>query len=148
MILTPNYPYKTKIKQKGKIYNGLEFYTRQLKVLNELKILFYLPFSTKKTITIHLFDYLDYLALAHWIKCKGKKLKNGGKYLKTNNLNYKELIILLNILIIKFNLNPTLHSMGGNRKNEMRIYISSKEVKNIIIPNVKKYFYKRISKDF
>jgi hypothetical protein len=60
----------------------------------------------------------------------------------TNNLNYKELIILLNILIIKFNLNPTLHSMGGNRKKEMRIYIRPIDVRNIIIANVKKYFCK------
>ena len=62
----------------------------------------------------------------------------------TNSLNYKELIILLNILIIKFNLSPNLHSMGGNRKNEMRIYINSKDLRNIIIPNVKQYFCKKM----
>ena len=68
----------TKKKLRGKIFYGVEFYTRQLKILNEIKILFFLPDSTKKTITIHLFDYLDYLALAHWIMCDGSKIKNGG----------------------------------------------------------------------
>ena len=142
MVLTSSYPYLTKTNQRGKIFYGLEFNTRQLQILNEIKTLFYLPGSTKKTITIHLFDYLDYLALAHWIKGDGSRLNNGGQYLNTNSLNYKELNIQLNILIIRFQLNPSLHSMGGNRKNERRIYIRPKDVRNIIIPNVKIYFCK------
>lgn len=142
MVLTSSYPYLTKTKQRGKIFYGLEFNTRQLNIINEIKTLFYLPGSTKKTITTLLFDYLDFLAFAHWIMNNGNRANNGGQYLMTNSLNYEELSILLNILIIKFNLNPTLHSMGGNRKNEMRIYIRPKDVRNIIIPNVKKYFDK------
>jgi LAGLIDADG DNA endonuclease family len=50
--------------KRGKVFFALEFQTRQLSCFNEIYTLFYL--ETKiKTIKPELYEYLDYIAIAH-----------------------------------------------------------------------------------
>jgi hypothetical protein len=50
--------------KRGKLFYALEFNTRQLKCFNEIYTLFYLD-SKIKIIKPELYDYLDYVAIAH-----------------------------------------------------------------------------------
>lgn len=137
-------PYRCKTKLKSKEFFGVEFYTRQLNCLKEIRDLFYISDNGSniwvRTLSPKIYYYFDNLALAHWIMGDGARHTNGGLYLCTNNLNAQELVLLINILILKYDLVPSLHSMGGSRSNEYRIYISRVDVQNKIRPNVEKYF--------
>jgi rRNA maturation endonuclease Nob1 len=56
-----------------------------------------------------------------------------GLILYTDNFNLQEVVLLVNILIIKFNLNPTIQK----EKNKFRIYINEKsfiKIKPFILP--------------
>jgi LAGLIDADG DNA endonuclease family len=104
--LCSGYPWNTKIIKRGKLFFGIEFNTRQLKCLNEIRTLFYSEFKIK-TIKPELYDYLDYIAIAHWIMGDGAK-RNKGITLCTNNFSFKEVVILMNILKIKFDIDSTI----------------------------------------
>ena len=45
----------------------------------------------------------------------------------TDNFTLQEVIMLINIFIIKFNINPSIHK----EKNNFRIYINEKDLKKI-----------------
>jgi len=56
-----------------------------------------------------------------------------GLILCTDNFNLQEVVLLVNILIIKFNINPTIQK----EKNKFRIYINEKsliKIKPFILP--------------
>jgi len=80
---------------------------------------------------------MNYIVLAHWIMRKGKK-KNKGLILYTDNFTLYEVIILINILILKFNIKPTLHK-NKDSKN-YRIYINKLDL-NKLIPFIIPYFH-------
>ena len=94
----------------------------------------YINYSTLKIlklkkITPDLFHYRDLISIAHWILGKGenwnKTKKNKTK--KKNNFMYwlftiKEVELLLNILLIKYNISSTIHYDN----NRPRIYIWNK----------------------
>lgn len=141
MSLTPRYPLLTKATRRGITHYQVQLETRQLKCLIEIKNIFFVSGSKRKTKTIELFDYIDYLALAHWIMGDGSK-NGSGLYLKTNSLNKYEQVIQINILIIKFRIDPRQHTKGGKRSNEYRIYINAKDMKYRIKPFVKVHFIK------
>jgi len=133
--LCSNYPWLTKTIKRGKLFYALEFQTRQLRCIIEIYTLFYYE-SKIKVIKPELYDYLDYLALAHWIMGDGAK-KNKGLTLCTDNFSYKEVVLLMNILKIKYDINTTMHK----EKNKPRIYINDKELLKIL-PYIKPYFTK------
>jgi len=131
-VFCSNYPYLCKNIKRGKLFNSLQFQTRQLKCFNEIYFLFYK--NNCKYINPELFNYIDYIALAHWIMGDGSK-KNKGITLCTDSLTFKEVIILMNILKIKFNIDSTIHL----EKYKPRIYINKLEL-NKILPYIKPYF--------
>jgi len=131
--LCSNYPWLIKTKKRGKIFFALEFQTRQLNCLNEIYYLFYSDIKNK-VIKSELFDYLDYIAIAHWIMGDGSK-RNKGITLCTDSFSVKEVVILMNILKIKYDINSTIHL----EKNKPRIYINRKELIKIL-DYVKPYF--------
>jgi hypothetical protein len=106
----------------------LSFQTRQLSCLIEIYNLFYSIIDGKwvKTIKSDLFFYIDYIVLAHWIQGDGNKHRKA-LVLNTQGFKLKEVILLINILIIKFDIRPILQNDRGN----YRIYISRKDLNNI-----------------
>lgn len=61
--------------------------------------------------------------------------KNNGITLCTDNFTLKEVVLLVNILIIKFDINPSIHK----EKNNFRIYINNKDLMKIK-PYISPYF--------
>ena len=93
--------------------------TRALPVFSFLADLFILP-NGRKGIKVDLFHYLTPKALAFWIMCDGHRTM-GGLSLCTDSYTIQELVILINILIIRYDLKCTIHKAG----NHHRIYISA-----------------------
>ena len=131
--LCSNYPWSTKTKKRGKLFFGLEFQTRQLKCFHEIYYLFYSE-EKVKNIKWELFHYLDYVAIAHWIMGDGSK-RNKGITLCTDSFSFKEVVLLMNILKIKYDVNSSIHL----EKNKPRIYINRKELGKILC-FIKPYF--------
>lgn len=120
--------YNGKSKLRGKIFYNLSFQTRQLTCLIEIYNLFYCVIDGKwvKIIKYDLFFYIDYVVLAHWIQGDGNKHRKA-LVLNTQSFNLKEVILLINILIIKFDIKPTLQKDRGH----FRIYINRKDLNKI-----------------
>lgn len=131
------YPWFTKTWKRGKIFYGIEFNTRQLKCFNEILNLFYSN-SKIKTIKSDLYDYIDYISIAYWIMGDGAK-KNKGVTLCTDSFTFKEVVILMNILKIKYNINSTILL----EKHKPRIYINNVELLKILA-NIEPYFVKSL----
>jgi len=129
---------------RGKIFYNVTIQTRQLACLMEIFHLFYV-FNNGlwlKTIKPELFFYLDYIALAYWIMGDGS-VRNKGIILCTDSFTLQEVVLLANILRIKFDINPTLHKEKGND----RIYINETDLLKIrphILPYMHKHFLYRI----
>lgn len=142
-----SYPYITKTIKRGKLFYGTSFLTRQLKSFNEIYNIFYLDidgFKDRKSINHDLFHYLDYIALAHWIQGDGAKRNKGGIVLCTDYFSLKEVVLLMNLLLIKFNIKSTVHVDNG----KARIYINKLElnkIKHLIKPYFVKSFLYKIS---
>lgn len=133
--LCSSYPHLTKTIMRGKVFFALEFQTRQLKCFNEVYTLFYSELKTK-IIRTELYEYLDYIAIAHWIMGDGSK-KNKGIVLCTDSFSYKEVVILMNILKIRYDINTSIYL----EKNKPRIYINEWELGKIL-HKIKPYFVK------
>jgi LAGLIDADG DNA endonuclease family len=130
--LCSNYPYSTKTIKRNKLFFGISFQTRQLKCLYEIYEILYE--NNKKVIKPILFDYFDYIVIAYWIMGDGAK-RNKGVILCTDNFSFKDIILLINILKIKFDLDCTIH----NDNNKYRIFINKNSL-NKIYNNIKPYF--------
>lgn len=133
--LCSNYPWLVKNRKRGKLFYAIEFQTRQLNCINEIYSIFYSE-NNKKSIKFELYEYLDYIAIAHWIMCDGSK-RNKGITLCTDSFSFKEVVILMNILIIKYNIKSSIHL----EKNKPRIYINRKEL-NKLLNYIEPYFVK------
>ena len=145
--------YESKARTRGKIFYSWSFQTRQLPCFIEIFNLFYTKRKGKivKTIKPELFFYLDYIALAHLIQGDGSS-RNKGVCLVTHGFTLKEVILLFNILIIKFDINPTIYSIKSIwdpnvykgpkpefSKVEYQIQINAKDL-NKIKPKLLPYF--------
>ena len=114
---------------RGKLFLSISFQTRQLECFNEVFNLFYKFKEGKyvKTIKPELFLYMDYIGLAHLIMGSEKFYKNNNLYLKLNSFNILDLVKLINIIKIKYDINCTLIT----KKNSSLICISNKEIKRL-----------------
>jgi hypothetical protein len=63
--------------------------------------------------------------------------RNKGITLCTDSFSDKEVVLLMNIMKIKFNINSTIH----REKNKPRIYINNKELLKVLY-YIKPYFVK------
>jgi hypothetical protein len=138
-VYCSSYPFLKKTIKRGKLFYSLEFQTRQLKSLNVIYNLFYIEnIKTKiKSISPELFHYIDYIAIAHWIQGDGAK-RNKGIILCTDCFSIKEVVLLMNILLIKFNIKSTIHFDN----NKPRIFINKIEIDKIK-HQIKPYFVNR-----
>lgn len=130
--LCSSFPYLTKTFKRGKLFLGITFQTRQLKCLQEIYEILYE--NNIKVIKPILYDYIDYIVIAYWIMGDGAK-RNKGVILCTDNFLLKEIILLMNILKIKFDLDCTIHKDN----NKYRIFINKKSLLKIF-NNIKPYF--------
>lgn len=106
--------YSSKNVLRGKLHYSLTLQTRQLSCLNEIVHLMYVKRvgcknGWVKTIKPDLFFYFNYISLAHLIQGDGSS-RNKGVCIITYGYTLPEVVILLNIMIIKFNINPTIYS--------------------------------------
>jgi TRAP-type mannitol/chloroaromatic compound transport system permease small subunit len=144
-IFNSSYPILIKRILRNKIFYSICFKTRQLNCFNKYYTLFY--FNNKKTIKPELFNYIDYISLAHWIQGDGSKSRKG-LILCTDSYSIKEVIILMNILKIKFQIDSSIHyhtSISPNnkiiKKKVPRIYINGKNLEKMK-SFIKPYFVK------
>ena len=138
-------PMAAKTVTRGKIFYSVFLQTRQLACLNEIFNLFYLTENDQviKTVKQELFFYMDYMVLAHWIMGDGSK-RAKGIVLCTDNFSLQEVVLLVNILILKFDINPTIQ----REKNKFRIYINGKslmKIKPFILPYFVDHFLYKIN---
>jgi hypothetical protein len=80
---------------RGKSFRAITIQTRQLRSLVEIRSLFKLQGAKNewvRAIQPDLFFYLDYIALAHWIKGDGAK-HNRGIILCTDGFKIEEVIL-------------------------------------------------------
>lgn len=143
--LCSSLPMSAKTITRGKIFYSVYLQTRQLACLNEIYNLFYLANNSQiiKTVKQELFFHMDYLVLAHWIMGDGSK-RAKGLILCTDNFNLQEVVLLVNILILKFDINPTIQK----EKNKFRIYINEKslmKIKPFIVPYFVDHFLYKIN---
>jgi hypothetical protein len=124
--LCSHLPYICKNIKRGKLFYSVSFQTRRLVCINEIFNLFYDDINNRKIIKEELIHYLDYVVLAHWIMGDGAKTKKG-LVLCTDNFTLKEVIMLMNMLLIKLNIKSTIKK---DKKN-YRIYINGNELDKI-----------------
>lgn len=129
-------PMWAKHLKRGKFFFSLSLQTRQLDCLMEIYNLFYIKNKNLiiKTIKPELALYMDYIILAHWIMGDGSNRK-GGLVLCTDNFSIQEITILVNILILTFDISPTIQK----DKDKFRIFIGKKD-KIKIKPHVLPFF--------
>jgi hypothetical protein len=114
-------PYITKTFLHKKAHYALSFTTRSLNCITELYELFYL--EGKKIVPKNLYELLTWEALAHLI-C-GDGTYSSGITLQTQCFTIEELVLIINVLIIKFGLECSIHKQA----NYSVIYIKSKSIK-------------------
>lgn len=141
ILLGANIPLLIKRTLRGKTHYSVYFRTRQLKCLEEFYNLFYKKVNTKyvKSLSPQLYDYFDDIAFAHWIMGDGSKI-NSGLVICTDSFDIKSIILLMNILIIKYDINPIILKHTSylisdikkeNKSMKNRILISNEDMKKI-----------------
>lgn len=119
---------------------AVAFKTRSLPCFNEIYDLFYK--DKIKQIPNNIYDLLTPIAIAHWIMGDGAKL-NKGLILCTDSYTVQEVLKLMNVLKIQYDLNTFIQGIKNKRS---RIYIlqeSMPKLINIVKPYMlKSMFYK------
>nr|YP_009663723.1 hypothetical protein [Dactylella tenuis]QCW06860.1 hypothetical protein [Dactylella tenuis] len=124
-----SFPYINTGVRKGKPFSGLVFQTRQLPCLTDIYNLFYK--NKIKIIPSNIYDLLTPVGLAHWIMGDGSAV-NKGLVLCTDSFSLEQTTLLLNVLVIKYELDCTLWNQSSN----WRIHIKRKsmpKLKSIVI---------------
>lgn len=119
-----SFPHITTGVRKGKPFSGLAFQTRQLPCLTDIYNLFYK--NKTKVIPNNIYDLLTPVALAHWIMGDGSSV-NRGLVLCTDSFSLEQTTLLLNVLVIKYQLDCTLWKQSSG----WRIYIKNKSMANL-----------------
>ena len=116
-------PYQdwTTLKVNGKTYLAIRFDTRAYPVLHLIHELFFV--NGRKVISPELYHYLNPTALAYWIMSDGA-FKGGGLILCTDCFTVPEVVLLMNILTIRYGFICTINMVAGLP----RIYISRRSM--------------------
>jgi len=124
-------PHRTTGIRAGKRYYGLEFFTRSMPCLTELRSLFY-P-NGVKIIPQDIYNMLTPIALAHLIMGDGS-VSQYGLIICTDSYTVQDVVRLINVLMIRYRLDCTCHFYNITQP---RIYIlqgSMASLLNIISP--------------
>lgn len=140
ILLGASIPLVLTRKLRGKTHYSVYFRTRQLKCLNEMYNLFYTEGdNTVKGISPEIYHYFNDIVLAHWIMGDGSKLING-LVICTDNFTEKEIVILMNVLRLKYNIEPIIKDhisylisdvKKTNKSIKKRIFINKKDMAKI-----------------
>jgi LAGLIDADG DNA endonuclease family len=135
-----SYPKLSVSYIKGKPSYILRIATRSMPCITELYYNYYL--NKIKIIKPLIYNDLTPIALAHWIMGDGSY--NGkGLVLCTDSFKIKEVVLLINVLMIRYNINCTITYQS---KKYPRIYIGRKyliPLQKIVLPFMhKSMFYK------
>lgn len=122
-----NLPQVSKKVRSGKISYALGFFTRSLPCFSELHSLFY-PTGIK-IIPNNIYELLTPVALAHLIMGDGG-FKSKGIYLCTDSYSIQDVVKLINVLILRYDLKCTLHVSSSG--HGYRIYISRNSVGKVV----------------
>lgn len=118
---------KTTLNSKSgkKTFYAVSFTTRTYPAITELYAMFYE--NNKKIVPKNLYDLLTYEALAHWI-CGDGTYTFGGVTLQTQSFTIQEVVHIINVLIVKFDLKCSMHMQRG----QPILYISVESMKKIL----------------
>jgi LAGLIDADG DNA endonuclease family len=120
-----NMPYSTKSQVRGKIHFGVVIFTRAYPCFTELYRLFY-P-NGVKVVPQDIYNLLTPIALAHWILGDGA-VRNKGLTLCTDNFTVPEVVLLMSVLMIRYDLKCTLHF----NEDKPRIYIGKASLPKLV----------------
>jgi NADH-ubiquinone oxidoreductase chain 4 len=134
-------PYLGKSILNGKSFYSVAFRTRSLPCFTQLRLLFY-PNGTK-IVPENIFDLITPVSLAYWIMGDGSANKKG-LFLCTDSFSFQDTVRLMNVLIIKFNLDCTIIIRD---KKYPRIYIkkqSMPHLRQLVLPYMHPSFLYKI----
>nr|YP_009739398.1 LAGLIDADG homing endonuclease [Tricholoma terreum]QIC20241.1 LAGLIDADG homing endonuclease [Tricholoma terreum] len=134
--------YTLIIKDLDKEIYGYEFNTYTFRNLVWIYKLFYK--KGNKIIQLKIEKYITPLSLAIWISADGS-WTGGGVRIYSYTLTLREIGILVDILINKFNLDCTIEKV--NMKNKYSIYIKPNSISNLrflILPHIHKSMYYKL----
>jgi len=120
------FPYFTTGARKGVKTTSVTFITRALPCFTELHPLYY--GNKVKGIPANIYELLTPVALAHWIMGDGS-VKSKGLLLCTDSNTIQDVVRLMNVLTIRYDLKCTLHN---SNPGQHRIYISRKSMPKLI----------------
>jgi hypothetical protein len=119
-----SYPiYRTR-KYLGKLNYSLQFKTRSMPCITELRNLFYPELSNTKAIPVNIYDLLTPAALAHLIMGDGS-VQRHGLIICTDSYSVQDVVRLMNVLIIRYRLECTLRY---HTPTQPRIYIRQRSM--------------------
>nr|QBM31598.1 hypothetical protein [Arthrobotrys musiformis] len=127
-------PYLTTSTRAGKTSYALGIFTRSLSCFTELYSIFY-P-NGIKVIPENIYNLLTPVALAHLIMGDGGASRHG-LVLYTNSFSIQDIVKLINVLIIKYDLKCSIHLKRRNQKIEYLVYISQDSLpilRKIVLP--------------
>lgn len=127
-------------KRNNTVTYGLHFFTRALPCFTDLHNLFYIKTNAlsrigQKIVPTDIFNMLNDIALAHIVMCDGGRHGNG-LTIYVNSFTLADCVLLINVLIIKFELNCTIQE---KRPQEYVIYIranSMDKLRKIVLPHM------------
>jgi len=122
-----NTPQLKKGIRTGKEFYALEFVTRSLPCFTELYDIFYV--NGVKVVPNNIYELLTPVAFAHLILGDGG-FKSKGIYLCTDSYTIQDVVRLMNVLIIRYELKCTLHKASNGKG--YRIYISRSSVRKVV----------------
>ena len=117
-------PFLSKTWKRDKLFYALTIQTRAYPCLNELYAMFIV--NKVKVVPSNIYDLLTPIALAHWIMGDGAA-RNEGLTLCTDNFILPDVIKLMNVLRIKFNIECSIHY----NVRKPRIYIPKYEMEKL-----------------
>ena len=129
-------PYSDNAKIKGQIYYGIRMDSRAYSCFTELYNIFYSSSlegrGSKKIVPLDIYNILTPIALAYWIMGDGLGNIWKGLYLCTDSFSNYDIVRLMNVLLIRYNIKSSLVTVSG----KSRIYIPSTEstkISNLVI---------------
>lgn len=125
-------PMTFKYKLNGNTFKGVEIKTKALPFFTLLRNNFYQ--GRVKVLPYDLYDYISYESIAHIIMNNGSFQIGGGLMINLKEFTTKELIYLIGILSIKYDIDSTLHKWS----NHYVIYINLESLK-MLYPHIEEY---------
>jgi len=119
-------PYldKTTLKD-GKTHFIMRIFTRTYPCISILFDMWIV--NGVKVVPLAIFDLLTPVAFAHWIMCDGYSHSGGGMYLCTDNFTIPDVVRLMNVLLVKYEIPSRIHYINGLP----RIYIRRADINRV-----------------